>query len=404
MKTDSATECYIIVTGSTQEQICTWGDLQSLVEAGELTGDTLIYREESQQWVPLSSLPEFADATWITPRTADPGDGEEIAELNREYEEAVKEARDRFDSYECLTTAARLALSLEKQDEAIEHYRRALELRPFDKRLANEIKRGLPPQVYRSFSLLDRPAPFWEDPVATVTYPLQTGWVVPAIAAAVLAVLSLVPFAQPLYWLLLMLLTVRVSCEARGRTVRSPDEILADPESFFTNWKPYARFLLFTAVLFLPFALLSELLLNIDGPRYWNIFPYIQDSPLLTVAIFIAGAALVPAVLMATADDNGAITDMHVVRRISRVMVSEDYEYLLLSAGMTLIALAWIGVRAMVSFVPVVGDLIAAAGALYSTMLIGYIAGRTRSRYAHILERENREHDNAPTRSAVHRP
>lgn len=387
MKTSSPTACYILPNGATREETCAWDDLRERIESGELAPDTLIYREESQQWVTIASLDEFRDVTWngFADSLESEEDHDGLPELMEEYDRAVAEARDRYDSIECITKAARLALSLGKQSDAVEHFQRALELQPYNKRLAVEIKRSFSPMVYRTFSLLDRQPPFWEDPRSAVAYPLRIRMIPFAIATAILAIFSLVPYAQPLYWLMLALLAVRVASETGQKSERSPDGIITDLEAIFSNWKPFACFMAYSAVLFLPFVLLSELLLLLERSGHWNFLVFIQNSPLMTVALFIAGAALLPAVLMVSTNERQQPFDRYALKRIARIVVSEDHEYLLLIGGITGAALAWIGVRGIFSFIPVVGDIITAAAALYGALLIGYLSGRTRARNEHLF-------------------
>lgn len=389
MRTSSSTQCYILHNGATQEETCTWEDLRERVESGELAPDTLIYREESQRWVTIASLDEFEDVAWDN--AAGSGESEEaevhenLSELREEYERAVRAARDRYDSIECVTEAARLALSLDKQDEAFDHYQRALELQPFNKRLATEIKRSFSPVIYRSFTLLDRQPFFWEDPLSAIGYPSQVHVIPFLIATAALTILSLLPYAQPLYWIALTLLVVRVACEAGQKSVPSPDSIITDLRSFCSNWKPFACFILCCAAFLSPFALVSELLLLSERAGHWNFFIYIQNSPLMTVAIFVAGAALLPAALMVSTNKRQELLDVFALKRIMRIVASDDWEYLLLIVGITAIALAWLGLRVLFSFIPVIGDIVAAAGALYGVLVIGYITGRTRSRHEHLF-------------------
>jgi tetratricopeptide (TPR) repeat protein len=387
MKTNQTATCYILVKGSTQEESCTWKDLMDRIETGEIAPGTLLFHEESQRWMPIASLPEFSSHIWDEPEDPENqiDDSEYLSELKEEYTKVLRLARDRFDSIEQITRAGRLALSLGRREDAIAHYQRALELKPFNRGLATEIKRSFPPQVYRSFSCLERRPPFWSDAVSITTWPLDCRVLPFAVATAVLSLLSLIPFAEPIYWTLLTLLAVRITVHAEERSADPLPADMSGVEAMFADWKPLSSFMLAGAALLLPFAVLSEILLAAERAGHWNFLLYIQNSPLMTVALFIAGVVYLPAALMASTNERQTLQCLPALRRIMAVISSEEWEYLLLVISIACIALVWIGVRALCSVVPVVGDIIASAAALYAIMLIGYITGRTRSRHEHLL-------------------
>jgi hypothetical protein len=389
MRICSTALCYIIPEGSTQEETCTWEELEERVRQGHLTLKTRLYDPDAKEWVQLDSMEEFEGIEIASVGVEGAEDGEELRggseELAEEYEEAKRQLREMGASPDLILKAGRAALNLGRREEAGGYFQRALELNPYNQRIAGEIKRSFSPVVYRTFRLLDRKPPFWEDPLRAVAFARGNGWKWYALVTPAVSLLRFIPWAEPIYWTVFALLGVHAARECGRGAPRPFPTDGASARALLGSAGPLGGFALAGAEFLAACLAIAAVATVLGGDVRWNVFASVANSPLLEVGIFTLGAIYLPAVLMASANVRLRLAECGDPRRIFGIMKAMETEYVMSAIGMAAVAVAWLVLRMVLSPVPVAGEVIATGAGLFGVAIIGYLAGHAVSRHAQIF-------------------
>jgi hypothetical protein len=381
------TTCYIIPEGATQEEACTWQELESACQMGRLSPDTLIYLPDKDVWEKAiyTELRRYFragdDAAIESEAHEDAADTLEI--LRTAYEEACRQSRLSPDSPQIHLNAARAALAVEDREAAGEHCQNAIALQPFDQKIAAEIKRILGPVDSRKLRLLERPAPFWEDIQQLVTFPIQSGLVWFLIPAAIIAFLALIPMLRVTAAVMCFLWAYATILQLASGS-RNPLDFRQLSQR---TYKEITKSLLIGAAVFaelyLPFIIIAEIFILTGISDRSNVIQLIQHNEVLLVFIWVAGVLYLPAAFAVSASSGSGWKKSLDVRNVYKAVLSMEAEYLAAIVVIFIPVTAWGIGRLFLASIPVAGIVVPAAFGLYGLIISGMVIGLLSARYRH---------------------
>jgi hypothetical protein len=381
---------YIIPEGATQEEACSWQELEAACRMERLSPDTLIYLPGKDVWekaiyTELRRYFRSKDDVRGEPGTGEDEDdaGDTTEALRSAYEEACREARSTPDSADAHLNAARAAKAMQDRKAAVEHCRNAIDLHPFHPKTAAEIKRILGPADAAKLRFLERPDPFWEDLLKFVRFPIQGGIVAFVVPASIVVILALIPFLRLValaicyFWATAIIL--RVASGDRG-----PIDFrrLLD-EKLIKTVKMQLIGAAVIAELYLPFVIVAELLILSGVSDRSNVIRLIQHSEAMIVFMWVAGGVYLQAAFASAASSRAGWKKSLDVRNIFRAIFAMEMEYLATVIALFIPVTMWGAGRLFLESVPVAGTIVPVAVGLYGLSITGYLIGLLSARYRH---------------------
>lgn len=383
---------YVMLEGSTQEEERSEAELELLVETGAFHGGNLVYLPEQNQWVKASDSPIrhlFATDDGPALATAAKISGEDERTPHEMLEDEFRSLREQLDeSPGALDICVRLAeISAQLGDKimAKKVLRDALNLSPYNSKVAALAKRLLSPEERKHIPYLERTPPFWKDLGGLLGYPLlDKGVIHILITGTILYVTSFIPvvgaiFAGLVYFYLLEV--IRSSGSGRGAPPNWDFDI---PNIFALVLKPAVPTLIVLIEVSGPFVLLAWLAAEGDGfMRFVNMMAWVAQNPPFLVLWALVSLVYYPAVLMiiAISDENiaDAINPLKVI--VSMRVMKEDYMMAIVFLGVFMLM---IGVGTFIlGWIPLVGPWIAQCLVFYALMITGRVLGLTYRRHMH---------------------
>jgi len=380
---------FVFLESSTHEEEVTWEDLKAGIESGRIKSDSLVFNSESKNWEKAGSRDELKilfDNARVPAAGETAGDGLDEEFVKKEnYDNIIRELASDPNSLDLHMRAARAASAIGRQKEARLHYQQALNIRPYYPRLAQEIKRSLPPKIYNKFSLLERKPPWWEDPAALAACPIKSGWRSISALAAFLGAVLAAPFGKYLFVPLCLIVCVHVMKRSfRGAADLLPRGLHSIPMVFSTPALLAAAFLSAVEILS-PFLIGACAALFASGGSMGQLSGYIAGSPLMSVLLFVLFCVYYPGALVVSMGTSGNVRSAVNPLLVVRTLAIMEMEYLASAAFLALIALLWLGFWSLIGRIPIFGGFAAAAAAAYALVAAGFILGRLAGRYAHLF-------------------
>jgi hypothetical protein len=386
---------YIIPKGATQEEACSWQELESACRAGRLSPDTLIYLPGKDVWEKaiytelrryFRSKDEARDDPAIGEDDADDAMDDAMEARRDAYEEACREARSKPDSAETHLHAARAAMAMQDREAAGEHCRNAIALHPFHPKIAGEVKRVLGPAGAAKLQFLERPEPFWEDVLTLVMFPLRSGIAAFVIPAAAVTILALIPFLRPVAVVVCYLWATATILQTASGDCR-PFDFRRILEGY--DIKTLKRLIIGAAViaeLYLPFIIVAELLILTGASERSNVVQFIQHSEAMIVFLWVAGVLYLPAAFAIVASPDAEWKKSLNVQDAFKAIFAMEMEYAATLIALFIPVTIWGAGRLFLGSVPVAGIVLPVAMGLYGLSIAGYMIGLLSARYRHEWE------------------
>jgi uncharacterized RDD family membrane protein YckC len=116
-----------------------------------------------------------------------------------------------------------------------------------------------------------------------------------------------------------------------------------------------------------------------------SAFHYVANSPVLSVALALAGLVYLPAVLTKTVHSVGIVVHLLSPYSVVRSMSRMGQEYAVSALTVLIIAAVLGGIRLGLGGIPLMGKLVFAAAAACLIPVVGLILGRLAGRMRHVL-------------------
>jgi hypothetical protein len=381
------TEYYVLQVGAAQEEQWSWEAIEDKCRAGEFSADTRIFFPDKNTWVRAGDT-DLKSLLGDNGSSIDPPDEEydevDGSQLEAEYRDVLRRVDENPKETDPLVEAGRLAAEIGDRNAAREHFQKALRLKPFNSRIAQEVVRRFSKTECREFVYLRRESPAWDDPVDLLSYPLSGGVLFWAIPAAVLFVLLLVPFGAYLAGPLAYLWCVNLARHTAVGTkrLRSWETALENPVREIILPLVAAGAVTGECVLVIyGVGRLSMLLSGETG----SAFAYVADSPVLSVTLTLFALAYLPAVFVRITHSVGFVVDLANPWTVIRAMIRMEQEYVISALLVLVLALTLIGLDYVVGGVPVVGNAVLAAVSAFVIPAAGFVLGRLAGRMQHLL-------------------
>ncbi len=380
---------YVLPEGATQEETCSWSEIHALCEAGQLSPNSLIYMPEKNAWEKAvdtdlrSCFESLSDS--LPGKTEEVQDDEtRTEELQEKYESACREIRRTPEIPKAHLNAASAALALGNREAAIGHFQQAIELQPFNAKIACEIKRNLSVEERKRVRLLERPTPFWENNERVITYPFGRGYLYFLAPAVALSLLALLPFVRPAVVVLCYLWGYRAVSESASGSLTPPHwrDYLSSPAAWILRALLVGLF--FAVEFCLPFFLIAQISILAGASSRPDVFQFIQHSPVMIVCMWVIGVIYFPAVLVISVSPGSGIKDMLNVKKSVKAVVSMELEYIATIVFLFALLLVWVGVRLILGSVPVVGVVFSVLLGAYGVLCTGFVLGRVSTRCRHL--------------------
>jgi hypothetical protein len=379
---------YVIPEGTSQEETCTWEEIEAFCEAGRLSPYSLIFLPETKNWEKVidTDLGSYFDAE---ERLAEPAEAKE-SEADREkleddYESARSEIRQSPDLPRTYLNAAAAALALGDREAAIGYYQQATELQPFNKSIATEIKRNLRSIELGRIRLLERPESAWEDVGCLALFPLARGWLFFLVPAAALAGLALIPKVGLIATAVLAWLWVYRTADGVSNGALKPThwrDFVSTPVA--SVLRPVLTGLLAAMELGAPFVLFAGVGILIGGSPRPGLFQFIWDSVAMVVLLWVVGIVYLPAVLTLAVTPGIRFWDSLKIAKTVRAIVVMESEYITSLAYFFGVVLLWGGLSLAVNSVPVAKLVLPVMIGLYGLIIIAFVLGRLSARCRHM--------------------
>jgi hypothetical protein len=387
MDTTKDATYYIIPQGATQEEACTWPELENACQMGRLSPDTLIYLPDKDVWekaIYTDLRPYFRDKEDNQDTSAAEDDGDKLEMLRGSYEEAREEARRTPDSSQAHLNAAHAAMAMDNREAAGEHCQHAITLQPFNPKIAGEIKRILGPVDTRRLRFIERPDPFWEDLIQLATFPVGRGIAVFFIPAAIVVSLALFSFLRVPAAVICFLWTYATILQvASGR--RGPlgfEQVFS--ASAARMIKPLSIGMAVFAELYLPFVIVAEIFILAGISDSSNLIQLIQHNEAIIVFLWVAGVVYLPAAFAIAASPDADWKKCMDVRNVYKAVITMEMEYLATVVLLFVPVTVWGAGRLFLAQVPAVGIIVPVVVGLYGLGISGFVIGLLSARYRHI--------------------
>jgi hypothetical protein len=387
MEDRGSTQYYVLPEGASQEETCTWEEIEAFCRAGRLSPNSLIYLPDSKQWQKVIDT-DLGSHFESGPDAAGPAEGSvpeaDLEKLEEEYETALVEVRQSPDLPRSYLNAAAAALALGNREAAVGWYQQATELWPFNKSIAIEIKRRLRADEIGRIRLLERPESAWDDVGRLATFPLARGWLFFLVPAVALAALALVPKAGAIATAVLAWLWVYRTAAGVGEGAVKPPhwrEFLNEPLSGVLG--PVLTGLVAALELAAPFFVTAGAAILAGGNPRPGLIEFMQGSVAMGVLLWVVAVIYLPAVLtMAVTPGIRFRNPLH-VGRIARAVMAMESEYLTSVAYFFGFMILWGGLRLLAGSMPVVGVVVPVLAGLYILVIAAFVLGRLSARSRH---------------------
>ena len=387
----SADTVYFVRTDDVSEdEQHNWEFIEKMCRAGQFTPDTRIFFPDKNIWVragdtDLKSL--FKDDETAADGDSPPVQDEEDAEatsLEAEYGQALERIGQHPEAVEGYVEAGRLAAERGDREAAREHLQDALRLNPFNTRVAKEVMRRFSKSECRGFKYLRREAPVWDEPADVLTYPFAAGPLYLAVPAAVLLVLSFIPFGGFVGAALAYLWMVQVARRVADGSMTPPmwQAALANPAREIIL--PLLAGALVAAQCALVVYGVGRASMALGGGE-GSAFGYVAGSPVLSVTLTVAALGYLPAVMTKTIHSVGILVHLLNPHSVVRSMIKMDQEYVVSALTVLVIASVLGIIRLLLGGIPFVGKLVFSVVAAWSIPVAGLVLGRLAGRMRHVL-------------------
>ena len=383
------TTFWVLTEGATQEEQFDWAAIEDMCRSGQLTPDAQIFLPGKNKWARAEETdlrPLFGAA--LKPLASgvqeEEEGGGEVEALESEYAEALDTISRHPDAAKGYVEAGRVAAIRGDRELARDHFQKALELEPFNSRVANEVMRRFSKTECLQFQFLRRDPPVWDEPGELLGYPFSMGPLYLAIPAAALLILSFVPFgvfiAAPLAYLW---------CIQSAR--HTADGATTMPEWNWSLRNP-AREIILPLLAGALVAVQSILVVYGVGRavgaltgREGTAFFHVVESPVLLVTLTLTGLVYLPAVLVKITHSVGIIVHLLNPYSVVRSMVRMGQEYAVTASITVVLAFLLGGIRFLLGDIPVIVDIVFAGAAALFIPALGLLLGRQASRKRHVL-------------------
>jgi hypothetical protein len=380
------TKYYVLPEGATQEELWSWDAIEDMCRSGEFTPDTRVFLPAKNCWVRAgdSELKPLFKDTVKAAETTPSGEAQERSTLEDEYQEAVRAARESASPAESHVEAGRLAAELGDREAARDHFQRALDLKPFNPRIAREVQRRFSKTECKQFEFLRRDPPAWDDPADIFIYPLAAGVLYLAVPAAVLFALLLVPLGPFLAGPLVFLWGVLIARDTAAGGSQPPlwHAALASPISNVILPLIAGVAVTTECVLVLYGAGRLSMLLGGSGG---TAFESVAESPILSVILAVVALAYLPAVFARITHSVGIVVDLLNPWTIGRSINGMGQEYAVSALFVTTIAAVTGGLWFAIGGIPVLGKALLAMVVAYAIPMVAFALGRLAGRMQHVL-------------------
>ncbi len=381
------TTYFVRPEGETEEEPFSWDAIEKMCRSGQFTSETRIFFPDKNAWVrvgdtDLKSI--LKDRVGRAPAKKEEPEDPEREALAEEYREALRQVNEQPEAFEAHVEAGRVAADMSDRDAARKHFQNALELKPFNSRVAQEVQSRFSKSECRQFRFLRRDPPAWDEPYDIISFPLARGISYIAVPAAALFVLLLVPFGLYLAWPLAFLWCLQTARQTAAGSQRPPlwNAALANParEIILPVLAGSAVLAECTLVAY-GVGRLTMVLSQGEG----SAFRYVAGSPVVSVTLTVIALAYLPAVFVRITHSAGIIVDLLNPWVIVKAMLRMEQEYA--TAALLVLVLAFLigGLSFLVGGIPVVGDAVLAAAAAFAIPMTGFILGRLAGRMEHVL-------------------
>ncbi len=386
MGEDKETLYYVLPEGATQEETWTWSEIETRCKTGRLAPESRIYSPERRRWERVADT-EFGAFMKAAHGADEQGKDEQADDaelLHSEYEAALKQIRSAPNRVDGYIRAAGAALALGDRRSAVGHFQSALDVQPFNKRVASEARRSLSFEECRQLRLLEREAPFWEDIHRVVSYPLARGPRYFLLLAFVLSLVISFPVLTSAAVFLCYLFGYQVIAETAAGIRKPPSwrGVTDDPSARIL--KPFLTGIVASAILGLPFLTIAEMMILIGASTHSDVFHFIQHSPIMIVFMWILGLSYLPAMLAVSASSQSRLMDALNMRKVITVAIGMEYEYCGTVGVLLAFLSVWGGSRLLLSPVPFLGVVVPSCIAVYGILCGGFVLGRLSSRHRHL--------------------
>jgi hypothetical protein len=354
---------------------------------GQFSANTRIFFPDKNAWVRAGETElesYFEDDERRVSDEAPEGADPVASELDTEYQEALRLAGENPKDVDALVEAGRLAAESDDRDAAREHFQAALHIRPFNQRVAQEVQRRFSKSECREFLYLRRDMPVWDEPADLLAYPIASGPLYLAAPAAVLFVLSLIPFGSLVAAPAAFLWCLQVARHTADGTTTPPlwHAALANPVREIIL--PLLAAVAVAGECAMVVYGVGRLAVLLSGEEV-SAFQYVAESPVLSVTLTVVALAYLPAVFVKVTHSVGIILNLLNPWAVIRSVIRMEQEYIV--SALATLALAFVlgGMWFLVGGVPVLGKLILAAFAAVFIPVAGYILGRLTGRMRHVL-------------------
>ena len=390
MGSATGTRFSIIPEGEFKEEVWEWSDIEAMSRAGRLSPNTLIFLPDEDTWKRLidTDLAACFGQRTGTGETADAARESRTAETESE-ESLLEQIRVDPTDIALLLKAAEAALAAGRTDVARGHYQRALEVKPYHPRVAQEARRKLPVSKWKSLRYLEKPPQVWETPLAVFAYPFSRGPLYLLVPTLALAGLLWTPWTTALALIAVSLWAIEIVRSTSLGETRVPlwHGLVADPLGRIL--KPVAITVVVAAELSVVFVAVAAVLVVTrvsDGP---NVFAVIGKSPVLTVLLCTLFLSYFPAVVMLAGASRRGLLGISNPKVIVSAIRTTETEYLASVFVIALLLCATWGIGALVGSVPVLGRVFHAAATAYIVPCGGFVLGRLYGRFAEELDARN---------------
>lgn len=378
MKTAVEELYYLLREGATSEEQWSWEDLGDMCSRGELSPGAQVYLADNDTWSRLDQT-DLA-SHFESDNEDDDGDREALA---GEYEDALRNLTEQPESIEFLIDAARLACDTGDRESSQRYFQRALDLRPYNGRVAQEVTRCLSSAECARMRMLTRPDSISDDITAPVNYALAGGLLYLAIPAAVFFGLSFIPGGVWLSSTLAVLWCFQMMKRVAANDPEPPrwKYALADPVGEMVL--PLSALVGTALPLFAVFYGIARLVMLFDSEVATSTIDYIANSPILAVAFVVVFVAYLPSVVMwIMHSKSGALNSLNPVRTVG-LIIRMGQEYAL--NGVLLLGVAFLVglIHATIGGIVVVGSLVTAMAMAFALPLVAFVLGRLRARHDH---------------------
>jgi hypothetical protein len=386
MKTTETT-FYVLPEGSTQEEPWSWDAIEEKCRNGQFTAETQIFLPDKNTWVRAADTELrsfFKESDRPKPEEAPEEAEPEDSELETEYREAARLAGEHSKDVDAQVDAGRLAAELGDREAARKYFQTALRLKPFHRRVAQEVLRRFSKSECKEFLYLQRDPPVWDEPADLVTFPLSAGPLYLAVPAAALFVLLLIPFGFLVAATAAYLWGLQVARRSADGDTEPPlwHAALANPVREIVLPLLAAAAVVGECVLVV--YCVGRLAVLAAGSEL-SAFHYVGESPVLSVTLTVVALAYLPAVFVKTTHSVGMIVNLLNPLSIVRAIARMGQEYVISALAILLLAFIMGGVKFLVGGVPALGKLCLAVAAAVFVPVAGFILGRLTGRMRHIL-------------------